>query len=258
MVYSGFEIGIALPYPATSIERDYGYVPHHPLAEAYIRRNPPPHNRPTWDLTSVLYAILGDRGYFDLSPPGKVTVEADGFTRFEEASKGNHRLSDPATRAEAARARGPGAALQPAAVPQSKAPNHEADDGFEWNRRSPRAVGQAFQPDAVVGQAFQPDAVVGQAFQPDVVVGQAFQPDVVVGQAFQPDVVEPGKADLQLRRLVLRVHKADSPFDPWVVHWFSCWLPCCSQVAMAMVPLTSPRPRPRSRVVPPGSHGSPW
>ena len=72
MVYSGFEIGIALPYPAISIERDYGYVPHHPLAEAYIRYIPPPHNRPTWDLTSVLYAILGDRGYFDLSPPGKV------------------------------------------------------------------------------------------------------------------------------------------------------------------------------------------
>ena len=40
MVFSGFEIGIALPYPATSIERDYGYVPHHPLAEAYIHRNP--------------------------------------------------------------------------------------------------------------------------------------------------------------------------------------------------------------------------
>ena len=56
MVFSGFEIGIALPYPATSIERDYGYVPHHPLAEAYIRYIPPPHNRPTWDLTSVLYA----------------------------------------------------------------------------------------------------------------------------------------------------------------------------------------------------------
>ncbi len=27
MVYSGFEIGIALPYPAISIERDYAYVP---------------------------------------------------------------------------------------------------------------------------------------------------------------------------------------------------------------------------------------
>jgi purine nucleosidase len=90
MVYSGFEIGIALPYPADSIERDYAYVPHHPLAEAYIRRNPPPHNRPTWDLTSVLYAILPDRGYFDVSPRGRVTVEPDGFTHFEQGQDGKH------------------------------------------------------------------------------------------------------------------------------------------------------------------------
>ncbi|MGO9465108.1 MAG: nucleoside hydrolase [Isosphaeraceae bacterium] len=90
MVYSGFEIGIALPYPAVSIERDYAYVPHHPVAEAYIRRNPPPHNRPTWDLTSVLYAVQGDRSYFDVSPRGRVIVEPDGFTRFEEGSNGNH------------------------------------------------------------------------------------------------------------------------------------------------------------------------
>jgi hypothetical protein len=88
MVYSGFEIGIAVPYPAMSIERDYAYVLHHPLAEAYIKRNPPPHNRPTWDLTSVLVAVLGDRGYFDSSPVGKVTIEADGFTRFQETAQG--------------------------------------------------------------------------------------------------------------------------------------------------------------------------
>jgi purine nucleosidase len=90
MVYSGFEIGIALPYPAISIERDYHYVPHHPLAEAYIRRNPPPHNRPTWDLTSVLLAVLPDRHYFDASDPGHVTVAPDGFTRFLQSSHGNH------------------------------------------------------------------------------------------------------------------------------------------------------------------------
>jgi hypothetical protein len=90
MVYSGFEIGIALPYPAVSIERDYAYVLHHPLAEAYIKRNPPPHNRPTWDLTSVLFAVLGDRGYFDVSPRGKVTVGADGVTRLEAASEERH------------------------------------------------------------------------------------------------------------------------------------------------------------------------
>lgn len=91
MVYSGFEIGIALPYPSASIEHDFGYVAHHPLAEAYIRYIPPPHNRPTWDLTSVLYAVLPDRGYFDLSPPGKVTIEAGGSSRFHEDSQGKHR-----------------------------------------------------------------------------------------------------------------------------------------------------------------------
>jgi hypothetical protein len=91
MVFSGFEIGIALPYPATSIERDFGYVAHHPLAEAYIRYIPPPHNRPTWDLTSVLYAVRGDRGYFDISPPGRVTVDGDGSTHFQENEHGSHR-----------------------------------------------------------------------------------------------------------------------------------------------------------------------
>jgi hypothetical protein len=91
MVYSGFEIGINLPYPAVSIERDYGYVRHHPLAEAYIRRNPPPHNRPTWDLTSVLHAVLPDRGYFDLSPHGTVTIEPNGHTRFDTNPQGRHR-----------------------------------------------------------------------------------------------------------------------------------------------------------------------
>jgi Inosine-uridine preferring nucleoside hydrolase len=91
IVWSGFEIGIAVPYPAVSIERDFGYVPHHPAAEAYCLYNPPPHERPTWDLTSVLYAVRPDRGYFGLSQPGQVTVEADGFTRFMPASEGRDR-----------------------------------------------------------------------------------------------------------------------------------------------------------------------
>ncbi|MFO0953347.1 MAG: nucleoside hydrolase [Isosphaeraceae bacterium] len=87
-VWSGFEIGIALPYPHQSIERDYGYVEHHPLAEAYILYMPPPHDRPTWDLTSVLYGLLPDRGYFDLSEPGTVTVQPGGSTRFEAKAEG--------------------------------------------------------------------------------------------------------------------------------------------------------------------------
>lgn len=102
MVYSGFEIGIAVPYPATSIERDFGYVTHHPVAEAYRLYNPPPHNRPTWDLTSVLYAVHPDRDYFALSPSGTVVVEKDGYTRYKEDPNGRHRyliLRDEAQKA---------------------------------------------------------------------------------------------------------------------------------------------------------------
>ncbi|WP_299460573.1 nucleoside hydrolase [uncultured Gimesia sp.] len=92
VVWSGFEIGLSVPYPHESIEEDFNYVPHHPLAEAYILYNPPPHDRPTWDLTSVLYAVFPHRGYFDLSEAGTVTVQPDGLTTFEKSAQGRHQF----------------------------------------------------------------------------------------------------------------------------------------------------------------------
>lgn len=91
IVYSGYEIGLAIRYPAASIERDFAYVPHHPLAEAYQLYSPTPHERPTWDLTSVLWAVRPDRGYFDLSPPGRVHVDDKGLTTFDPEKGGPHR-----------------------------------------------------------------------------------------------------------------------------------------------------------------------
>jgi purine nucleosidase len=91
IVWSGYEIGRTVPYPAASILRDYDYVEHHPLAEAYHLYSPPPHNRPTWDLTSVLYAVQPEHGYFDLSPSGIVTVAEDGLTTFAAQENGRHR-----------------------------------------------------------------------------------------------------------------------------------------------------------------------
>lgn len=90
IVWSGFEIGIAVPTPHVSILRDYAYAKHHPLAEAYILYEPPPHDRPTWDLTSVLYAVRPDRGYFDLSPMGSVSVADNSVTTFK-AGEGQQR-----------------------------------------------------------------------------------------------------------------------------------------------------------------------
>lgn len=91
MLWSGFEIGIALPYPFQSILEDYGYVAHHPVSAAYVAWNPQPHNRPTWDLTSVLVGVLPNKKYFALSEPGRVTVGPNGTTTFNAETNGPHR-----------------------------------------------------------------------------------------------------------------------------------------------------------------------
>ena len=92
VVISGFEIGIALRYPARSILEDFNYVEKHPIPVAYQLYNPTPHERPTWDLTSVLHGVRPDRDYFDLSPRGEVKVHSDGYTEFVPTENGSRRF----------------------------------------------------------------------------------------------------------------------------------------------------------------------
>ncbi len=101
IVDSGFEIGLAMLYPGQSIAHDYGYVEHHPIAEAYLTfceeqkergwQGQCPHDHPTFDLTAVLYAARPDLDYFSLSKPGRITVLSDGSSRFKESADGPHR-----------------------------------------------------------------------------------------------------------------------------------------------------------------------
>ena len=91
IVFSGFEIGQALLFPASSIEHDFAWSDHHPVADAYRNYMKMPYDRPTWDLTSVLYAVRPDRDYFSLSAPGRVTVDDQGRTVFTPAAGGKHR-----------------------------------------------------------------------------------------------------------------------------------------------------------------------
>lgn len=92
IVWSGFEIGAALRFPAVSVERDFNYTAHHIVAEAYRAHEPPPHERPMWDLTAALFAARPDRGYFQLSPPGRVSVTEEGVTVFEAKPDGRDRF----------------------------------------------------------------------------------------------------------------------------------------------------------------------
>lgn len=92
IVASGWEIGNAIQHPAVSMQRDYGYVVHHPLREAYACYRGLENDQPTYDLTSVLYAVRPDRGYFTLSEPGRITIAADGYSEFAPAEGGNCRF----------------------------------------------------------------------------------------------------------------------------------------------------------------------
>jgi len=84
IVWSGFEIGIAADYPWQSVMEDFEYAQPHIIKEGYLAYVPEkPHNRPTWDLTAVLHAVYPERGYFELSPPGEVTITDEGVTVFD-------------------------------------------------------------------------------------------------------------------------------------------------------------------------------
>ncbi len=100
IVFSGFEIGRELPFPAASIEHDFGYASPHPIAESYRAYKKMPYDRPTWDLTAVLEAVRPG-AYFSRSDSGTVTVDENGVTHFS-AGDGNRRYLrlDPARRAE--------------------------------------------------------------------------------------------------------------------------------------------------------------
>ncbi|WP_417740532.1 nucleoside hydrolase [Rosistilla oblonga] len=90
-VWSGYPIGVATAFPRESIAREFEYRKHHIVKEAYLMYCGPNHDRPSWDLTSVLYAVRPDDNFFGLSPRGRVVVEDDGFTRFEPSENGRDR-----------------------------------------------------------------------------------------------------------------------------------------------------------------------
>ena len=95
--FSPFDVGWACPYPGESIQNDFSNVEFHPLVEAYISYQPMPYDRPTWDLTSVLFVAERDSAYFTISPPGKVSLGYElnlkhhVVTQFTPDPQGKHR-----------------------------------------------------------------------------------------------------------------------------------------------------------------------
>jgi inosine-uridine nucleoside N-ribohydrolase len=91
IVASGYEIGDAMKFPAARIEKDFAWAADHPVVDAYRAYMKMPYDRQTWDLTAVLYAVRPGGGYFDLSPPGRITADDAGRTSFRPEAGGKHR-----------------------------------------------------------------------------------------------------------------------------------------------------------------------
>lgn len=90
IVVSPFEVGRAIKYPGESIENDFAWALKHPMVEAYKAYLPMPYDRPTWDLTSVLYAVEGD-SWFTMSEPGRIEITQEGSSVFTSSPDGNVR-----------------------------------------------------------------------------------------------------------------------------------------------------------------------
>lgn len=87
----GHEIGEAIPYPASSIEHDYNWSPHHPIVDAYRAYKSMPYDADAWAMAAVLYAVRPNDNYFNLSEPGTISVLDDGRLRFTPSTEGRHR-----------------------------------------------------------------------------------------------------------------------------------------------------------------------
>ncbi len=94
MIFSGGEVGNAIAYPQTSVDKDFSWSKRNPFVDAYnifayhvaksrYKKLDGRHDRDCYDLTSVLAAVEDPLEYFKLSEKGDVRCLDDkGHTAF--------------------------------------------------------------------------------------------------------------------------------------------------------------------------------
>lgn len=87
---SGYEIGLKLLFPHQSILNDLSDSYKHPLAVSYKLFGRMPYDRPTWDLTAVLYAVKQKSSLFEISDSGYISIDETGCSQFTPSVNGKH------------------------------------------------------------------------------------------------------------------------------------------------------------------------
>ncbi|MEX2574057.1 MAG: hypothetical protein WD317_07160 [Balneolaceae bacterium] len=88
ILFSGYELGEnILTGPALNV-----LDPSHPVYRAYADHPSDPlvNGRQSWDQTAVLAAVRNPEFYWDLSGPGRVTVDEDGSNSWVDDPEGRH------------------------------------------------------------------------------------------------------------------------------------------------------------------------
>ncbi|MCU1239035.1 MAG: hypothetical protein JWP63_7002 [Candidatus Solibacter sp.] len=91
------EVGDALPFPASSIEKDFSWSTAHPLVEAYRAYRAMSYDAPATAMAAALYAVRPQENYWKPSEPGTLSWSAMGL-RLASVAGGKHRMLafDPA------------------------------------------------------------------------------------------------------------------------------------------------------------------
>lgn len=90
VVFTPYEVGTAIMYPATTIESGFNWAKANPVSEGYKHYLQMPYDRPTWDVIASLYAVDASEQYFSMSPWGKVNIDEQGRSTFTPCENGKH------------------------------------------------------------------------------------------------------------------------------------------------------------------------
>lgn len=82
-------VGKAIEFPGASIEKDFGYVPNHPIADAYKAYKPMPYDTPTTEMAAVMFAVRP--ALFNASDAGTLSL-ANASLSLTPASSGKHKI----------------------------------------------------------------------------------------------------------------------------------------------------------------------
>lgn len=90
------ELGDALPFPASAMDKELAWTAAHPVVDAW--RAAGGKDAPSWAPAAALYAVRPMENYFKLSDPGTIAIGDDGSAKFTPSPQGKHRnlIADPA------------------------------------------------------------------------------------------------------------------------------------------------------------------